>query len=469
MRELRVLGTFLNHGYIWPEDHFVEALTKRKPHFIAGQGTNTDPGPGYLGRGLNIIPKVGVKKVRKQLIVNAKEARVPWCISVGTSGCDEVLHNFELPIIDEIAREYKLKLKIAVISGEVGKPYLTNALNKGAKIPRLIDHPRLSEHLTHDDIDSATRVVAQMGHEPIMKALEHDVDGVLTGRAMDTALFMGYPIKAGFDKALVAHMAKVMECGAITTTLKNPDDPPITGSMDGVFGVLHDDHFLVSPINPKQKCTIASVLSHSFYERADPFLERMPGGALNIADAKYEQVDEVTVKVSNSKWIEEDYTIKLEGVKSIGFRSISLMGVRNPSTIRVIDDLIARVRARLHEQFEPYQEGKEYNLYFHVYGKNAILGPAEPLQNTQPHEVALLAEAVAETQELATALMVNARVLFTNQQFKGRITTAGNESIPWSPSEPTLGEVHIFNIMHRMPIKDPLEPFKMQILEFPLR
>jgi hypothetical protein len=58
-------------------------------------------------------------------------------------------------------------------------------------------------------------------------------------------------------------------------------------------------------------------------------------------------------------------------------------------------------------------------------------------------------------------------VLFTNQQFKGRITTAGNESIPWSPSEPALGEVHIFNVMHRMPIKDPCEPFKMEIMEFP--
>ncbi|MEO8004523.1 MAG: acyclic terpene utilization AtuA family protein [Betaproteobacteria bacterium] len=465
--ELRVLGTFLNHGYVWPEDNFVEALKTRKPDFIAGQGTNTDPGPGYLGRGINIIPKMFVKKVRRQLIVNAKKAGVPFCISVGTSGCDEVLYKSELEIIDEVAREANIKVKLAIISGEINKDYLRGHLASGVKIPRLIDHPRLSENLTLDDVNSATRVVAQMGHEPIMKALDHNVDGVITGRAMDTALFMAEPSRRGFDKALVAHMAKVMECGAIATTLKNPKDPPTNGSMDGIFGVLHDDHFLVSPINPKQKCTIASVLSHSFYERADPFVERMPGGALNIADAIYEQVDEQTVKVSNSKWIEEDYTIKLEGVKSIGFRSISLMGIRNQSTIRVVDKLVERVRSRLNDQFEPLQEGKDYNLYFHVYGKNAILGPIEPLTNTDPHEVALLAEAVATSQELATALMVNARVLFTNQQFEGRITTAGNESIPWSPSEPALGEVHIFNIMHRMPIKDPCEPFKMDIIEFP--
>lgn len=464
--ELRILGTFLNHGYVWPEDNFVAAL-KRKPDLIAGQGTNTDPGPGYLGRAVNICGRFSVKKVRQQLIVNAKKAGVPFCISVGTSGCDDVLFGFELDIIDEVARENKLKLKLAIISGEIDKRYLKSAINEGTKIRRLVDHPRLSEFLNNEDVEASTRIVAQMGHEPIMKALDHDVDGVITGRAMDTALFMGMPAKRGFDKALVAHMAKVMECGAIATAPKDPKNPATNGSMDGIFGVLRDDHFLVSPINPKQKCTVASVLSHSFYERADPFVERMPGGALNIADAVYEQVDEETVKVSNSKWVEEDYTIKLEGVRSIGFRSISLFGIRNPSTIRVVDVLLNRVRERVREQFLPNIEGKDYDLYFHVYGKNAILGELEPITQSDPHEVAVLAEAIAKTQDLATSVVVNARVLFTNQQFEGRRTTAGNEALPFSPSEPALGEAHVWNIMHRMPIKDPCEPFRMQIMEFP--
>jgi len=467
--EIRCLGTFLNHGYVWPEDTFVNALKTRKPDFIAGQGTNTDPGPGYLGRGQNIIPKMFVKKARTQLIVNAKKAGVPFFISVGTSGCDDVLYGQEIEILEEIARENNIKLRIALISGEVGHDYVRKTMNSGIKIPRLIDHPRLSEFLTEKDISESVRIVAQMGHEPIMEVMDEGIDGVITGRAMDTALFMAMPCKRGFDKGLVAHMAKVMECGAIATTPKDPDDPPTNGSMDGIFGILKDDHFIVKPINPKQKCTIGSVLSHSFYERADPFFERMPGGALNIANAKYEQIDEETVKISNSEWIEEDYTIKLEGVKSIGFRSISLMGVRNPSTIKVLDTLTERVKSRMKEEFAPLKEGKDYQLNFYVYGRDAILGPIEPFRDSQPHEVGLLAEAIATSQELATALVVNTRVCFTNQQFKGRITTAGNESIPWSPSEPPLGEVHIFNVMHRMPLKNPCEPFKTQIIEFPRR
>ena len=464
--EFRILGTFLNHGYIWPEDSFIAGL-KRRPDLIAGQGTNMDPGPGYLGRGVNIIGQFAVKKVRQQLIVNAKKAGVPFCISVGTSGCDDVLFGFELDIIDEVARENKLKLKLAIISGEVDRRYITSAINKGVKIPRLVDHPRLSEFLTTGEVEGSTRIVAQMGHEPIMKALDHDVDGVITGRAMDTAPFMAMPIKRGFNKALVAHLAKVMECGAIATVPKDPKDPPTNGSVDGIFGVLHDDHFLVSPINSKQKCTVASVLSHSFYERADPFVERMPGGALNIADAVYEQVDEETVKVSNSKWVDEEYTIKLEGVRSIGFRAISLLGIRNPSTIRVVDVLLDRVRQRAGLQFQPHIAGKDYDLYFHVYGKNAILGELEPITQSDPHEVVILMVVIAKTQDLATSLAVCARNLFTQQQFEGRRTTAGNQALPFSPSEPGLGEAHVWNIMHRMPIKDPCEPFRMQIMEFP--
>ena len=464
--EFRVLGTFANHGYIWPEDDFVAAL-KRKPDLIAGQGTNTDPGPGYLGRAINICGRYSVKKVRTQLIVNAKKAGVPFCISVGTSGCDDVLFGFELDIVNEVAKENNLKLKLAVISGEVDKRFITSAIRQGTQIRRLVDHPRLSEFLTTKEVEDSARVVAQMGHEPIMKALEHDVDGVITGRAMDTALFMALPIKRGFNKALVAHMAKVMECGALATVPKDSKDPSKNGALNGVFGVLHDDHFLVSPINSKQKCTIASVLAHSFYERADPFVERMPGGALNIVDAVYEQVDEETVKVSNSKWIEEDYTIKLEGVRSIGFRSISIFGVRNPSTIRVIDVLLSRVRDAVRERFLPMAEGKDFDLYFHVYGKNAILGELEPIADSEPHEIVVVAEVIGKTQDLATDVAVNARVLFTAQQFEGRRTTAGNEALPFSPSEPSLGEAHVWNIMHRMPIKDPCEPFKMQIMEFP--
>lgn len=70
-----MLGTFVNHGYIWPEVDFVNAL-KRKPDLIAGQRTNTDPDPSYLGRGINICDRYSVNKVRTQLIVNAKKAGI---------------------------------------------------------------------------------------------------------------------------------------------------------------------------------------------------------------------------------------------------------------------------------------------------------------------------------------------------------------------------------------------------------
>src|SRR5690606_40838606 len=112
---------------------------------------------------------------------------------------------------------------------------------------------------------------------------------------------------------------KTIECGALCAE-------PATS--DNMFAFLRSDHFLVKPPNPNRRCTVASVAAHAFYERPDITREMNPGGYLDVSEAKFEQVGERTVKVSGGRWVDMPYTIKLEGVKMVGYRTISLAGIQ---------------------------------------------------------------------------------------------------------------------------------------------
>ena len=69
------------------------------------------------------------------------------------------------------------------------------------------------------------------------------------------------------------------------------------------------------------------------YENANPYELREPPGTLVTYDADYQQVDEHTVRVTGATFRPEQYSVRLEGVKFIGYRSICLFGVRDPAVI----------------------------------------------------------------------------------------------------------------------------------------
>lgn len=456
MRELKDLS-FVNMGYGWYPETVKEAL-KWEPDVIVGQGTSTDPGPGYLGSS-DIYPYTERFNQKKdaEIIALARENNIPFIVSAGTpSGSNLHLEGF-LRIVDEICKGSGIKFRAAVISGEVDKEYIKTKLAKGEKMRRLVDTPRVSEFLTLDEVDRSVKIVSQMGPEPIMKALGMDVDGVITGRALDVGLHMAMPLKRGFDKGLAAHMAKVIECGALAAV------PEV---IDIMFGILREDHFLVKAPNPSLRCTVRSVAGHSFYERPDPSKELNPGGYLDISEAKYEQVDERTVKVWGSKWVPSDkYFVKIEGIKPIGYRTINVAGIRDPRMIKHIDPFLESVSEEVRKRFAEVEE--DYTLMFRVYGKNGVLSEWEPKKEITSHELCIITEAIAKTQELATAVVAYARgkLLFWN--YPGRTTTAGNVACPYSPFDIKMGEAYVWNIWHLMELDDPCEPFKVRVVDFP--
>jgi len=457
MKEVRILqSSAMGYGNVSEES--IKYGLKWEPHIIVGQGTSADPGPFYLGDDnmFGYVGKINKKRDISLIISTAVENNIPFIFSGGSPSGSDIQLEGVLRIVDEICKERGYRLRIAVISGEIKKEYLISKLAQGTKIRRLVDTPRLSEYLTVEDVMASKRIVAQMGPEPIMKALDLDVDGIITGRALDIGLYMAYPLKMGFDKGLVAHMAKTIECGALCA------EPPLN---DNMFAIIRKDYFLVFPPNPKRRCTVASVAAHAFYERPDITREVNPGGYLDISTAQYEQYDERTVKVWGARWVPMPYAVKLEGVSLAGYRTITILGVRDPQLIQNIDWFVDKIKEKVKMKFAHL--ANEFKMFCHVYGRNAILGLCEPIKGTGSHELCIVVDVVAKTQELATAVCSYARGNFLFEDYPGRTSTAGNVAVLFSPDDIELGPVWQWNIWHALPLEDPCEPFPIKIIDFP--
>lgn len=456
MDEIRILqSSAMGYGNVSAAE--MNKGLELRPHVIVGQGTSSDPGPTYLGQDeiYGYVGKINKKRDLGLIIASAYKNKIPFIFSGGSpSGSNAQLEGI-LRIVNELSHEKGYKLRIAVIQGEIEKKYLVGKIKAGAQAKRLVETPRLPKTLTIDEISTSKRIVAQMGPEPIMKALQLGVDGVITGRALDIGLYMAYPLLKGFDKSIVAHASKTIECGALCC------DPPINGN---VFAIIKRDHFLVFALSNDRRCTIRSVAAHAFYERPDVRKELNPGGYLDVSGARYEQYDEKTVKVYSGKWVTQPYTIKLEGVKHIGYRTITICGVRDPNLISCIDPFLEDIKNKAYEKFA---SEKPFDLNFRIYGKDAVLGNAEPNRGITSYELCIIPDIVARTQEIATTICsyVRGRLFFSD--YPGRTSTAGNVAIPFSPSEIEMGEVYVWNIWHALQLDDPCEPFRMRVLEFP--
>lgn len=202
-----------------------------KPDVIFQQGTSSDPGPGYLGTGKSYADRAGIKHDLQRMICSARERNIPFIGSLGGGGSNEGVE-WNLDIIDEIARENRLKFKAAVIRSEVDKSFIKGKLRQGIKARAVDPHFKLPENLTSEMVDESKVIVAQMGPEPIMKALDLDVQMVLTGRANDTSLPLAAALKKGFPKGISLQMAKVVECSG--------------------WAILQEDHILFPSLDPQK-------------------------------------------------------------------------------------------------------------------------------------------------------------------------------------------------------------------------
>jgi hypothetical protein len=452
--EIRILTPSGMLGYGFPVDHFKMGLAQ-KPHAITIDSGSTDSGPQKLGLGEMTCSREAYVKDIEVLLEGQRAAKVPLLISsAGGDGTNLHVDVFR-DIIVEIAKRRGWHFKLASIYADIGKDHIKKELKAG-RVEPLGPVPPLDPR----EVEAATVVVAQMGAEPFLKALDESanamggVDVVVSGRSYDPSPTAAMAIRAGFDPALAWHMGKIMECGALCAE-------PVGRN---VMGWLRRDHFEIEPLNPAERCTTASVAAHTLYEKTHPFLLAGPGGTLDLSQCRYEQVTDRRVRVSGSRFEpSKHYTVKLEGAKTSGYRSIFIAGARDPIFISQIDEILAKVIAATRAYFAEVPE-ETYRIIPHIYGKNGVMGEVEPVK-TPAHELCIIVEVAAATQAIATAICGKARTSLMHSPYPGRIATAGNLASPFTPLEIPLGEACEFNVYHLMKVDSPTALFPIKVEE----
>jgi Acyclic terpene utilisation family protein AtuA len=420
------------------------------PHFIGQDAGTTDTGPYYHGTGLPFLPLATYRHDLSFMLRAARQRRIPLLIgSALTSGCDASLAQ-AVELVHELAREDGMKFRMAVISAEVDK---TDLKRRMAQAPLQSLGP--DGALTPETIDQCGPIVAQMGTEPFIRALDAGADVIIAGRACDDAIFAALPILRGFDKGLSLHCGKILECAGLSAIPYDLAEP--------LLGRVRHDHFEVEPCHSDHRCTTVSVAGHSLYERGDPCLQPGPGGMNDLSDATFTQFDDRRVKVTGSRFVPDAvYRIKLEGAQRVGFRSIVMVGIRDPIMISQLDSILAEARTRSEDRFSA---STGIHLNYRVYGRDAVMGALEPDRHLTSHEVGLMIDVVAPQQELATAVAMFVRGTLQHASYPGIVTTAGNMAYPFSPFGVPVGPAYRFAVYHLMPLTDPCEIFPMSIEE----
>ena len=421
-----------------------------KPHFIGQDAGSTDMGPYYHGTGATFLPLATYKHDLSIMLRAARAQRIPLLIgSALTSGANVSLAQ-AVELVREVAREDGLSFRMAIISAEIDKTDLKRRL---AQAPF---EPIGPEPLTPQMIDRCGPIVAQMGVEPFIKALDAGAEVVIAGRACDDVIFAALPIMQGYDTGLSLHCGKILECAGLSAVPCDLAEP--------LLGRVRRDHFEVEPCHPAHRCTTVSVAGHSLYERGDPCLQPGPGGMNDLTNAVFTQLDERRVKVTGSRFVPDAvYRVKLEGAEHLGFRSVVLVGIRDPFMIAALDDLFADVRERAETRFGLQQQGVQLN--FSVYGRNAVMGTLEPSPVIAPQEVGLLIDVVAPEQQLATGVAMFVRGTLQHASYPNIFNTAGNMAYPFSPFGVPIGPAYRFAVYHLMPLADPCECFPMTLEE----
>ncbi|HEU0217061.1 MAG TPA: acyclic terpene utilization AtuA family protein [Stellaceae bacterium] len=415
---------------------------------------STDPGPGPLATGVCMFSKAAVKRDTEIMMTRAVKAGIPLVIgSAGTSGSDEGLA-WMLAIVREIAREQDLHARLAVIHSELSRDTVRRHLRDG-KARALTPSPRL----TKADIDAATHIVAMMGVEPIQEALQSGAGIVVAGRSSDTSIFSALPLMEGYSPAVVWHMAKILECGAAAVTLRT--------APDSMMAVLHEDSFEVFPLREDFRCTPQSVASHTLYENADPFELTEPSGILRTDKARYEAISERAVRVSGSEFRHaSEYTIKLEGVRQVGYSTILMGGVRDPYILAQIDSWLAQLDDNIRTRIKNTIGEQPYEIVTRVYGRDGVMGALEPLRaRVGGHEAFILWDVISPSQELSRSIATSLSHMAVHNPIAKWNGLISGVAFPYSPPEIDRGPVYEFHLNHVLVPESPTSLFRTEYEE----
>ena len=431
------LNGLLGYGY---SEESLDMAFSEKVDFLGVDAGSTDPGPFYLGSGKSFTARSAVKRDLSLALSKALSHKAPFIIGTAGGAGSRAHVAWVREIIEEIAKEQGLHFKLGTVLSDVSKEYVLEKLDAG-KIKNMSDEMPLERAA----VEESSCIVSQIGIAPIIELLGQGADVILCGRACDTAIYAAPCVYNGYDEGLAFHMAKIMECGAMCSE-------PVAAA-DVMQGYIYDDYFELRPANPIRKCTVERVAAHTLYEQTNPYLIFEPDGVCDLTNSEFEQADERTVRVRNSKFREAEVkTLKLEGVKCSGYRTICPATVYDPETIARIDEIIATVTGFVHENTHGRLPDGSYTITFKTSGgKDSSLG--------------IVIDVVGKTQDIADEVCALVRSRMLHCDYDGRKSTAGNLAFPFSPSDIHVGEVYEFSVFHLAEVDSLLETAKISLEE----
>lgn len=445
MAEVRLLAPNAIVGYGFPAESLSRGMARR-PHAIVVDAGSTDPGPYYLGSGQCLNSRVAMKRDLRLMLNAAVPAGIPLIVSsCGGAGNRLQLHAVA-EIVREIARECGLRFKLALIDSEQSKEDVEAWLREGRLTPA-----QYVPDLQPEAVRRTGRIVAMMGPEPFAHALDKGAQVILAGRASDPAPFAAVAMRGQCPPAQSWYAGKMLECGAAAAT---------PAGNDSLFATVTEEGVEIEPTNPERRCTPLSVANFSLHENASPNIHVEPGGVLDTSECRIEAVSDRAVRVSGMTWAERPYSVKLEGAELMGYRALAFCATRDPVLTPQIDDYLRSVRASVQAvASELGYSPDKYQLLFRVYGRSGVMGDREPLRDARPHEIAIVVEVLAGTQDDANAILSVARLHTLHSEFPGRLCKEGNMAIPFSPADIAAGPAYRFSVFHILQEPDPLARF----------
>lgn len=442
MREVKILAPCGILGYGFPKQSFLNGMAE-KPDAIVVDAGSTDAGPHKLGKGVGIVSDQASRRDLELIITEAARAGIPVIVgSAGGAGTSKHVDH-TIRIVASIMKEHHLEdMKTAVVRADIPREVIRRKLSE-EKVEKL---GNLVKDLTDERLENTGDIVAQMGHEPIVRALKDGAQLIICGRAYDPSPFAAVIEYFGFPLAYGYHAGKILECAALCAV------PGTT--KDCMLGVIREDGFIIRPLSEARKCTPLSVAAHTFYEKEHPYVLHGPGVVMNLKECQFNQYDENSVMVTGSQ-IEKapHYQVKLEGAMQCAYRTFVIAGVRDPLLIARLEKVEELVKEQTMEYYSDIDRAR-YRIQFINYGINGVMGDAEPLADEKGHEVGVLFEVIADNQELANTICSTLRSTFLHYGYEGRKSTAGNLAFPFAPSDIPFGEVYEFSVYHLMEISE---------------
>lgn len=432
----------------------LDAGLVRGAHVIACDAGSTDSGAAYLATAQAKYSRDAVKTDLRLLMLAQAKAGIPLLVGTcGTAGTDATV-DWTRDIVLEIAREEGLNPKITLLYSEQLPADMADRAAAGNVTP--LAPITTAEPETFLGCD---RIVALMGPEPYIAALEGGADIVLGGRTTDTAVLAAMPLMRGMHAGAAWHAAKIAECGGLCTRKTR---------LGGVMMRVGADAFEIEPLDPDNVCDPYSVSSHMLYENSDPFELIEPGGVLDVREAHYEAVDARTVQVHGSRFDPRPYTMKLEGAAGGPFQTIMMVGIQDPKVLGELDRFLRQMEGLMEERVRNVLGDRigAYDISLRAYGWNAVsgtvIGPREPA----PREIGLLFVATAGTQAEATLITKTCNPLFFHMPLDLEMELP-SYGFPFSPAEIERGRVYEFKLNHVVHVASPTELVRTIFLEMP--